>query len=540
MRSFDDTHVLVQALQERPVLAEQFTPAEWKFWSEEIRQYTILQSPLAYAQHCRDDFMAPAHVQLISDTIRQMVDRELLRADGRPYTKLMVNMPPRHGKSELITRAAPAWYLTRYPDRRVIVTGYEADFAADFGADARRYITDYGKEFGVAVDPTTASKSNWGLDGRLGGMRTAGAGGPITGKGGHFIVIDDPVKNAEEADSPTIRENHWKWWQSTVSSRQEPGCVIVCVMTRWHEDDLGGRLLAHDPDNWYVLSLPALAGEDDPLGRAPGEALWRERYDEDWLQEQCETVGPRVWSALYQQSPSIEGGNVFRADKFRYFSAENTMDGRVFYLHAQNGPARQVHEDDCKLFYTLDLAATTKNRSDWTVAAVFLQTPAKELLLIDLIRVRIEAAEHEQFVDRLRAKWPGGWIGVEKATFGMVLIQMLQRRGLPVRELTPDKDKETRALPAATLIDQDRIYFLRGASWLHEFEAELLHFPYGTHDDQVDCLAYAARYLADSVRPPRRDAPPPLTKLDAHFENFGKTKRKMQRRVQAGVLGSNW
>lgn len=537
MRDYEQTRELVTALQERPELAAAMTPREWEAWSEEIRQYTILQSPLSYAQHCRDDFMAPPHVQLISNTIRDMVDKKLMRADGRPYTKLMVNMPPRHGKSELITRAAPAWYLTRYPDRRVIVTGYEADFAADFGADARRYINDYGVEFGVKVDPTTASKSNWGLDGRLGGMRTAGAGGPITGKGGHFIVIDDPVKNAEEADSPTVRENHWKWWQSTVSSRQEPGCVIVCVMTRWHEDDLGGRLLSHDPDNWYVLSLPALALEGDPLGRSPGDALWPERYDEEWLAEQANTAGPRVWSALYQQSPSIEGGNVFRADKFRYFSAANTIDGRVFYLHAQNGPTREVHEDNCKLFYTLDLAATTKTRSDWTVAAVFLQTPAKELLLIDVIRLRIEAAEHEAFVDRLRQKWPGGWIGVEKATFGMVLLQMLQRRGIAVRELVPDKDKETRALPAASLIDTDRIFFLRGASWLHEFEAELLHFPYGTHDDQVDCLAYAARYLADSVRPPRREPVADKSVIDKHFDDYSKNKKRTQRKVQAGVLG---
>lgn len=540
MRSYDDTHVLVQALQERPVLAEQFTPAEWKFWSEEIRQYTILQSPLAYAMHCRDDFLAPTHVRLISDTIRDLVDGKLLREDGRPYNKLMVNMPPRHGKSELITRAAPAWYLTRYPDRRVIVTGYEHDFAADFGADARKYIQDYGKEFGVEVDPATAAKHNWSLLNRRGGLKTAGAGGPITGKGGHFIVIDDPVKNSEEADSPTIRENHWKWWQSTVSTRQEPGCVIVCVMTRWHEDDLGGRLLAHEPDNWYVLSLPALAGEADPIGRAPGEALWPERYDEEWLAEQRETAGPRVWSALYQQSPTIEGGNVFRSDKFRYFSAQNTQDGRKFYLHAQNGPVKEVLEDRCKLFYTLDLAATTKTRSDWTVACVFLQTPDKELLLLDVLRVRIEAAEHEAFVDRLRARYPGGWIGVEKATFGMVLLQMLQRRGIPVRELTPDKDKETRALPAAALIDADRIYFLRGAAWLTEFEAELLHFPYGTHDDQVDCLAYAARYLADSVRPPRKEPKAALSRHDAHFENFEKKKKRNRRVQQAGTLGSNW
>lgn len=468
-----------------------------------VRREVALRSPLGYASYHDANFLTPPHVQLISETVRALCAGELLKPNGRPYTNLMVNMPPRHGKSELITRTTPAWYLTKNPDSRVIVTGYEADFAADFGADARRLIEAH-PELGVHLDPSTAAKSNWGIKGKKGGMKTAGAGGPITGKGAQLLIVDDPVKNSEEADSQTVRDKHWNWWTGTVIPRLEKPYLKIMVMTRWHEDDLGGRVLAHEPDEWYLLTLPAIADHDeglDQVGRMPGEALWPEMYDLEYLETTRAGMGSRWWNAEYQQKPTIEGGNMFKADDFRYFASEMTPDGLIYRYMTPSGARKAVREDKIWRFSTLDLAASEKKTADFTVAAVWGVTPDKELLLLDVVRERMESAGHADLIAALSLKHKIRYHGVEKATYGLTLIQVLRRTGVPVLELKPDKDKVSRAWPAVGFLESGAIYFRSGAPWLSKFELELQQFPHGANDDQVDCLSYAAAHMADRVRP---------------------------------------
>lgn len=476
----------------------------------EARKSIALRSPLDYATYHNTEFLAPPHVKLLSDTIVRLTQGKLLKRDGTPYTRLMVNMPPRHGKSELITRATPPWFLTTFPDRRVIVTGYEAEFAADFGADARNYIASH-PELGVLLDPSTSSKSNWGILGNTGGLKTAGAGGPITGKGAHLFVIDDPVKSAEEADSQTIRDKQWTWWQGTVIPRREPGCIIIMVMTRWHEDDLAGRCLAAEPEEWAQISFPAISDHTeglDVLGRGPNEALWPERYQLEELEMIRNGMGSRWWNAEYQQKPTIEGGNMFKAGDFRYWTPTQTPNGLVFAYTTPSGVRKEVREDQIWKFSTLDLAATEKKTADFTVGAVWGVTPDRELLLLDLVRERMESAEHEAFVRRLGAKHSVRYHGVEKATYGLTLIQVMRRVGLPVLELLPDKDKVSRAWPAVGFIEHGAIYFPRSAVWLSAYELELQQFPNAANDDMVDVTSYAAKHLADRVRPVQREKAP--------------------------------
>lgn len=517
---------------------EQATLEELERLELELRKQLALHSPLEYATYHNAEFLRPAHVQILSDTITRLVEGKLLRPDGRPFNRLMVNMPPRHGKSELITRATPPWFLTRYPDKRVIVTGYESEFAADFGADARNYIASH-PELGVQLDPSTASKSNWGLDGHAGGLKTAGAGGPITGKGAHLFIIDDPVKSAEDADSQTIRDKHWQWWQGTVIPRREPGCVIIMVMTRWHEDDLAGRCLLHEPGEWAQLSFPAIADHHegtDTLGRAPDEALWPERYPREELEIIRNGMGSRWWNAEYQQKPTIEGGNMFKAADFRYFTPSQTAQGTVYTYFTPGGVRKEVREDQIWKFTTLDLAATEKKSADFTVGAVWGVTPDREMLLLDLTRERMESAEHENFVRRLSAKHKVRYHGVEKATYGLTLIQTMQRMGLPVLELKPDKDKVSRAWPAVGFIENGAIYFPRSAGWLSLFERELEQFPHGAHDDMVDTLAYAAKHLADQIRPARKEKPPePLPGTVSTSAIIENRKRKLKIRNQSSL-----
>ena len=170
--------------------------------------------------------------------------KKLVDVSARRIKGLIVTEPPRHGKSELISKYFPAWYLGLFPDERIILTSYEADFAASWGRKARDIIEEYGEElFGIQVRQDSSAANRWGIQGYEGGMNTAGAGGPITGKGGNLIIIDDPFKNAEEANSKTIRDKVWEWYKSTLYTRLEPNGVLVIIQTRWHEDDLVGRLL---------------------------------------------------------------------------------------------------------------------------------------------------------------------------------------------------------------------------------------------------------------------------------------------------------
>src|SRR5262245_22121675 len=235
---------------------------------------------------------------------------------GRTEPILVIEAPPRHGKSELVSRYLPAWYLGLYPSRRVLLAGYGAAFARSWGRKARGLLQEHGRAaFGVEVSREERAASEWGLCSHEGGMLTAGVGGPLTGRGANLLIVDDPIKNAEQAVSQTIRDNHWDWWQSTASTRIEPGGCAIVIATRWHHDDLSGRLLraAEAGEGMPVrrLRLPAIAEEDDPLGRAPGEALWPERWPIERLERTREEKEAVWWEAMYQQRPGLGADNVW-------------------------------------------------------------------------------------------------------------------------------------------------------------------------------------------------------------------------------------
>jgi predicted phage terminase large subunit-like protein len=403
---------------------------------------------------------------------------------------LMIFMPPRHGKSELTSKYFPAWYLGLNPDKRVILTSYEADYAATWGYRARNILLEYGHLFGVKVSPESSARNRWDIEGHLGGMSTAGVGGAITGKGAHLLIIDDPVKNDEQANSKTYRDKAAEWYKSTAYTRLEPGGAIIIIQTRWHEDDLSGRLLKEEPDKWTVINLPALAEADDQLGRLPGEALFPRRYPVESLSEIKQTVGSYWFSSLYQQRPQIEEGAIFKRQYFKYFEA--TQDG--FVLHSGNID-KKVSRSACKVFQTCDPAASTKDTADYFVLATWAQTPDMDLLLLDVNRTRLEGPEQVKLFKSEFSKWQPTFQAVETVAAGKILYQMLVREGLPVKELKPDKDKVTRALPAAARMEAGTIYLKRGAPWLVDYEDELTSFPKGAHDDQVDVTSYAVQMI---------------------------------------------
>jgi hypothetical protein len=258
----------------------------------------------------------------------RLIAAELEAVERGENDRLILCTPPRHGKSEIVSRSFPGWYLGRNPDKQIIATSYAGDLSTDFGRDARDRINDprYRNLFDVRLRQDSRAADKWLTD--KGGIYiSAGIGGGITGRGFNVGLIDDPFKDWRDADSQTIRNWVWNWYLTTFYTRAMPGAAIVIIATRWHEDDLIGRLLKAQEeggDKWRVIKLPAIALEGDILGRAPGEALWPAWYPVEALMRIKNTpgedgAGSRAFSALYQQSPQVEGGNIFKRDWFRTF-----------------------------------------------------------------------------------------------------------------------------------------------------------------------------------------------------------------------------
>lgn len=444
--------------------------------------------------------------------------------------RIIVCMPPRHGKSETTSKWFPVWCLDQDPTCRVVVASYEASFASTWGDKARRLVDEHAESLNVSR-PARGSAEFWETN-QGGSMVTAGVGGPITGKGADVLLIDDPVKNAEEANSLTYREKTWSWFQSTAYTRLEPGAVVVIIMTRWHHDDLAGRIIKQmeeqkqlaleivqenkrrvergeepepvpDVEEWTIIKMKAIAeenGDPDPLGRKPGEALCPERYNEKALKRIERVVGPWVWRSLYQQEPTADEGEIFTRASFRYWTPTRGTHGEVLSYDCTfaDGRTRSYPREKCRHVQTVDPAISEKTTADFFVIATWAVTPDANIILVDRIKERIPGPKQ---VATIRAQWQRYnvlTIGLESVAFQASLFQDAKSKGLPVIPLFPDKDKIARAQVAATRMLVEAIFFPLEAPWLADWEQELLQFPLG-HDDQVDTLSYVAIGVADGT-----------------------------------------
>ena len=271
--------------------------------SKEAKQAKSMLTPLLMATNYSGGRWRPAeHLKVIDEAIVKAICGEGPRL-------LVIEAPPRHGKSQLVSHWLPIWYLSIFPDRKVMLASYETTFARSWGRKARDAFQSFSHLTGYTVDPAHASAGEWGVHKHGGGMKTAGAGGPLTGEGTTCLIIDDPLKNAEQALSPTIRDGLWDWWQTTASTRIEPGGIAIVMATRWHPEDLSGRLLAEaeagNGEPVRHIHLPAIAEDGDILGRKPGEALWPSQWPVEHLEQRREAMGTFWWRALYQQSPGV-------------------------------------------------------------------------------------------------------------------------------------------------------------------------------------------------------------------------------------------
>jgi predicted phage terminase large subunit-like protein len=407
---------------------------------------------------------------------------QLERIERGEIDRLMVFVPPRHGKTLLTSQLFPAWYLGRHPERSIITTAYGQELANDYGRRVREHVLS---ELHRLIFPACSivednnAVHRFGLS--PGGTYYAvGAGGPITGRGADLLLIDDPLKGAEEAYSATQRKALQQWFESVAYTRLQPGAAIVLIQTRWHQDDLAGWLLReHVGDGWTVVSLPALAEPGDALGRAEGEALWPSRFDYDALSRIRVAIGSSAWSALYQQRPVAAQGAIFRREWLRT-SAETARFSRIVF--------------------SLDTAFKTGESNDYCVISVWGESRSGYFLL-DLTRERLD---FPSLRSRLIAKatfWRPHVILVEDAASGQSLIQALRAETrLPVLPVRPFGDKEARASAVSPLFESGRVFIPQAAVWLAEFVDEITSFPAAPHDDQVDATTQALNWFREQAQ----------------------------------------
>lgn len=408
----------------------------------------------------------------------------------------MVFMPPGSAKSTYVSELFPAWSLAQRPGFNIIGASNTADLAESFSRRVRSRVREHSALLGYGMG--REAEALW--DTTNGGQyRAAGVGGVITGLRADLAIIDDPVKSREDADSEIRRNRVWEWYQDDLTTRLKPGGSVVLVMTRWHEDDLAGRLLERQPDEWRVLSLPALCeGPNDPLGRKPGQWLWGDDqygYAAD-LETKRRTAEARTWSALYQQRPAPADGTYFQASWLRPVSA---MPDR----------------DDLHIYGGSDYAVTADG-GDYTVHVVVGMDRDGKLWLLDLWRKQAGADEWIEALLDLVAKWkPLGWAeetGQIRAGIGPFLERrMRERRTYVARRQFPTRgDKSVRAQSVRGRMAMDGLRLPASAPWRADFDAELLSFPAGKHDDQVDALGLIGQILDLMAIPTKNEpAPPP-------------------------------
>jgi predicted phage terminase large subunit-like protein len=421
--------------------------------------------------------------------------------------RLIITFPPRHGKSELTTRRFPAWFVGRDPYRSVAVCTYNQTFAEDFGRDVREIIQGqaYGQVFpGVRLrrDSSAADRMNTAQGGAL---YFVGRGGSITGRGADLIIIDDPLKNSEEADSARVRDELWTWFNRDISSRfMTDAGVMIIIQTRWHEDDLVGRLIdpkndhynAAEAEKWKVINIPAIAEDNDILERDPGEALWPERFGVEYLLN-FKARDPRAFNALYQQRPTAEDGEFFKAENLRE------------YL-----PHQLPRLQDLKLYMASDHAVATKQENDKTCILLVGVDVHDNIYVLDAFWKRATTdVVVEKLIDWFEKYKPRKWWAEDDhitKSIGPFLKKRLRERGVYMMQspVNAYSDKVKKAQSIGGRVAMGMVYFPKQAPWWVDARDELLKFPRAAHDDFVDALSTVGRGLGKTLAPAKAPEPP--------------------------------
>lgn len=424
---------------------------------------------IAFTQYTKADFQPAEHHRWIADALERVESGEIKR--------LMIFAPPRHTKSELASRRFPAWYLGKNPEKQIITTTYAAEFAQDFGRDVREIVQgeEFARLFHVKLAADSTSRGRWHTE--QGGVYFAvGVGGPITGRGAHLALIDDPLKNRQDAESQVMRDSVWHWYTSTLRTRLMPGGAIVVIVTRWHEDDLCGRLLAAQEttgEKWHVISLAALRVED-----GQEKALWPEWYPLEELKRIQGAIGPRDWLSLYQQTPTTEQGEYFRREWIKYYT---------------DLPERLT------IYMSGDFAVTDAG-GDFTEIAVWGVDSMNNVYALDWWHGQASAdvwiAALMARVKRFKPLWFVGEGGPIRRSIEPFLRKEMERllTYVATEWLPSSGDKAAMARSFQALCSVGKVHFPR-TEWAERVIDQLLRFPAGRYDDAVDACSLFGRFI---------------------------------------------
>jgi predicted phage terminase large subunit-like protein len=411
------------------------------------KRRTLAEKLLDFVPRITPRWESPRHLQAIADALHSS-ETEPVRA--------LVSVPPRHGKTELLLHAI-AWWLRRHPEQTVVYASYSADIARSKSRLAR----DYARAAGVRIREDSSALTEWRTP-EGGGLLATGVGGPLTGHGCHLLIVDDPHKNRQEAESQTVRDSVHGWFTSTALSRIEPGGAALVVHTRWHPDDLIGRLQNDSETSWSTINLPAI--------NVDGNALWPSRWPVEAIQKRCAEVGEYDAASLYYGNPRPKGGIVF--------------GDPVYYDQAPTSGYR--------VGIGLDLAYSKRTKSDYSVAVVLLEK-CGVFYVTDVIRKQVRSDEFAAFLGALRDRYRGVLPRWYCSGTEVGVADLLRSLGCPVSAITTSADKFVRAQPCAAAWNASKVQVPQNAPWLPTFLAEVLGFTgvNDPHDDQVDSLAAA-------------------------------------------------
>ena len=434
------------------------------------------------------------HVKIICDAIQKIIDGQ--------QQFLIIELGPQHGKSMAITETLPSYYLMRYPDKKVMVTAYGENLYSQFADSNRDKFTRLApKLFGLTTSKNTANQFD--VRNHKGEAFFTSMLGSATGHSADLLIIDDPIKNSEEAMSPTVKEKIWKEWTNTFSTRLQNNSSVIVIATRWTTDDLSGRLLQQKAYDWQEIKLPAIAtgipkGQTDIIGRHNGEALCPELHTLDALLAQKKNLGTQAFNALYQQSPTVEGGNIFKRSWVRYYVPDReTMI--ALGLTEKDVTIRPRLNHMSETVQAWDATFKSGANDDYVAGQTWARYKTDMYLLPNWCHKRLSFTETLDAIRAMSKLYPQATVKlVEDKANGPAIIDTLQQEISGIIPVSPGNDsKEARASSVTPYWEAGQIY-IPHPLWKPEVDdwiEEILNFPNATHDDNVDSMTYAVQRL---------------------------------------------
>lgn len=439
-----------------------------------------------YADYCiyshEGRWILGKHLKHICDRVEDLIYRRIKQ------NILIISMPPQHGKSQAVTETLPSWYLGKWPHKRVIEVSYGDDLARRFGRRNKQKISEFGKElFNIELSQNSRSDTEFEIAEHKGSMISRGIMAGITGQPGDLIIIDDPIKNKQEAESETYRDRIWEEFLNSILTRLSADGVIILIMTRWHEDDLAGRILANMPDKVLEINIPLEAEENDILGRAIGDPLFPEiGKDKAWLEDFKRNYqtqeGTRAWLALMQGKPTAQEGNLIKRDWWRYYEQLPPITYKI-----------------------ISVDATFKNLEDNDFVVIQAWGKAgPNYYLVDQVRARMSFTETLKALRAFNSKHKSRIaIYIEDKANGSAIIDVLSQKISGIIAYQPKDSKVVRAQSVMPLIEAGNVYLPKYAAFTNDFVEECASFPNGANDDQVDGLSMGLTMLKQFIDIPQ-------------------------------------